>query len=86
MPYFMRSALLMDMENVDPQTVPFFKRSVAKMTWEFSVPLVHTPCVLQMFVPVVSVGKDFFTPPTFITLHRFYKERRKNHPQELKTT
>lgn len=57
----MRSVLFVNVENMDPQPVSFFKGSVTKMTRKFAVPLVHTASVLEVLVPVVLVGKNLAT-------------------------
>ena len=54
----MRSVLFVDVQNMDPQPVSFFKGSVTKVTRKFAVPLVHAASVLEVLVPVVLVGKN----------------------------
>lgn len=58
----MRSVLLVNVENMDPQPVPFFKGSATKVARKFPVPLVHTAGVLEVLVPVVLVGEDLPAP------------------------
>lgn len=70
-PYLVRSVFLMDMKNMDPQSVSLFKRSVAKMARIFSVSLIYAASVFQMFVSVVFVGKHLSTSLAFVTLARF---------------
>lgn len=67
----MRSVLFMNVENMDPQPVSFFKGSVTKVTRKFAVPLVHAAGVLEVLVPVVFVGKNFAAALTLEALPGF---------------
>lgn len=67
----MRSVLFVNVENMDPQPVSFFKGSVTKVTRKFAVPLVHAAGVLEVFVPVVLVGKNFAAALTLEALPGF---------------
>lgn len=55
--YLMRSVLLVDVQNVDPQPVSLLEGPVAQVAGELPVALIHAACVLEMLVPVVLVGK-----------------------------
>lgn len=67
----MRSVLFVNVENMDPQPVSFFEGSVTKVTRKFAVPLVHAAGVLEVFVPVVLVGKNFAAALTLEALPGF---------------
>lgn len=38
----MRAVLLVNVQNVDPQSIAFFKGTITEVTWIFSVPLIDT--------------------------------------------
>lgn len=61
----MGPVLFVDMQDVDPQPVSLLEGSVAQVTRELPVPLVHAARVLQVLVPVVLVGKHL---PTSVAL------------------
>lgn len=67
----MRSVLFVNVENMNPQPVSFLKGSVTKVTGKFAVPLVHAAGVLEVFVPVVLVGKNFAAALTLEALPGF---------------
>lgn len=63
--HLVRSVLLVNVEDVDPQPVPLLEGAVAEVTRELAVPLVHAASVLEVLVPVVLVGKNL---PAALTL------------------
>lgn len=67
----MRSVLFMNVENMDPQPVSFFKGSATKVTRKFAVPLVHAASVLEVLVSVVLVGKNLAAALTLKALPGF---------------
>lgn len=61
------SMLLVYMQDVDSKPVSLLKGSFTEVTRELSVPLIHTPGVLEMFVTVVLVCKDLSTSVAVVT-------------------
>lgn len=62
---------LVDMENVDPESVTLLKGSLTERTWKLPIPLVHAGGVLEVLISVVFVRKHLstaFTPVTFCRL------------------
>lgn len=77
--------LFVNVENMDPQPVSFLKGSVTKVTGKFAVPLVHAAGVLEVFVPVVLVGKNFAAALTLEALPGFCTAERKVPPLRYTT-
>lgn len=63
---------LVHMENVNSKTISLLERSVAEVAREFSVALIHTARVFQMFVSIVLIGEHFSTTITLETLSRIF--------------
>lgn len=68
--HLVRPVLLVDVEDVDAEPVPLLERPFAERAGELPVTLVHTGGVLEMFIPVVSVGKHLPTSVTSVTFCR----------------
>lgn len=66
--YLVRSVLFVHVQDVDPEPVPLLEGSVAQVTGELPVPLVHAARVLQVLVSVVSIGEHLPAPVTFVAL------------------
>lgn len=81
----MRSVLFVNVENMDPQPVSFFKGSVTKVTRKFAVPLVHAASVLEVLVPVVLVGKNLAAVLTLKALPGFCTAEGKVPPPRYTT-
>ena len=81
----MRSVLFVNVENMDPQPVSFFKGSVTEVTRKFAVPLVHAASVLEVLVPVVLVGKNLAAALTLKALPGFCTAEGKVPPPRYTT-
>lgn len=64
----MRPVFFMDVQYVDPQSVPLLERAAAEVAGELAIALVHAAGVLQMLVSVVFVGEDLAAPLAFKAL------------------
>lgn len=73
--HLVRPVLLMNVEDMDSEPVPFLERSFALRAGELPVALVHAGGVLEMLVSVVSVGKHLSTPVTFVPFCRLCQTR-----------
>lgn len=60
--YLVRPVLFVNVQNVDPQSVPLLERSVAEVAGELPVALVHAARVLQVLVSVVLVREHLPAP------------------------
>lgn len=61
---------LMDVKNVDPESVTLLEGSLAERTWKLPIPLVHTGSVLEVLISVVFVGEHLATAFTSVTFGR----------------
>lgn len=72
--YLVRSVFFVNVQDVNPQSVPLLERSVAEVTGELSVALVHAASVLQMFISVIFVREHLAASVTLETLASIWEE------------
>lgn len=73
--HLVRPVLLVNVEDMDSQPVPFLEGSFALRAGELPVALVHAGGVLEMLVSVVSVGKHLSTSVTSVPFCRLCQTR-----------
>lgn len=73
----MRPVLLVHVEDVDAQPVPFLEGSRAEVAGELPVALIHAPRVFQVLVAVVFVGEDFAAALALVAVHRLCRAEKK---------
>lgn len=66
----MRPVLLVNVEDMDSEPVPFLEGPFAERAGEFPVTLVHAGGVLEVLISVISVGKHFPTSVTSVPFCR----------------
>lgn len=73
-PYLVRSVFFVNVQDVNPQSVSLLERSVAEVTRELSVALVHAASVLQMFISVIFVREHLAASVALETLASIWGE------------